>query len=148
MNDVIILRVLFDGIRSLPILELIIYVGVFFLWFFGMSYLVWKKFKEKKEFSKSIIKNWVIVSLILISGKIALLEYLNYLNHAHTQMKFWSSMVHLLIPSAMIGDIFGLIYPDSPMHYRFAFYTGIMFASFTFAAPLLGIKMSRKNYEN
>lgn len=140
MNDVIILRVLFDGIRSLSIVELFVYVGTFFLWLFGISYLFRGKFKEKKKFSSVAIRSWVIVLLILIFGKIALLEYLNYLNH--TTSLFWAYMKHLLIPSAMIGDIFGLVYAESDTHYRLAFYTGIIIASFLFAAPLLGIKMT------
>jgi hypothetical protein len=148
MNDVIILRVLFDGIRSLSIPEIIIYVVVFFLWLFGIYRLIWNKFVEKKKFSSAVIKNWVVVSLILISGQIALLEYLNYLNHAHTQTMFWSYMANLLIPAAMIGDIFGLLYAHSPIHYRIAFYIGIILMSFLFAAPLLGIRMSNKDYES
>ncbi len=148
MNDVIILRVLFDGIRSLSIPEIIIYIGVFFLWVFAIYNLVWNRFKEKKKFSSIAIKKWVIVSLILISSQIALLEYLNYLNYTHTQTMFWNYMANLLIPSAMIGDIFGLLYAHSHLHYRFAFYIGIVFASFLFAVPLLGIKMSNKDYES
>ena len=148
MNDVIILRALFGGIRSLLIPELIIYIGVFFLWVFGIYNLVWNKFKKKKKFAPAVIKKWLIVSLILISGQIVLLEYFDYLNRSHTQTMFWGYMVNLLIPSAMIGDIFGLLSAHSPMHYRFAFYIGIIFASFLFAAPLLGIRMMNKNYES
>lgn len=137
--DSIFFRVLFDGIKSLSIPELVVYTGIFCLWIVGIANLFFIVLGKNKGTKSLNLKRYLTVSFLLILLKFALFEFLNYQVKMH---KYWYKLQHLLIPDAMVAGILGGLNEESFTVYRLSFYIGIVVMSFLFALPLLGERLN------
>ena len=130
-----VIRFLYDGINTLSTLEMIIYLGIFCLWIFGLANLFLILSNKKKETFSFNIRRWLIAAFGLILLKIILFEFINYQSGMN---EYWYKLQHLFISDAMLADIFGGLNSESIGVYRISFYIGIILTSILFAIPLLG----------
>lgn len=134
-SDSVFFRVLFGGIKSLSIPELVGYAGIFCLWILGIGNLFLIVLAKNKGIKFLNLRRWLIASFLLVLLKFALFEFLN---HQVGMNEYWYKLQHLLIPDAMVADILGGLHAESFAVYRFSFYIGIVVMSFLLALPLLG----------
>ena len=83
-------------LNTFNLAELLVFALLMWTWVTGSAYLIWARFAKRLSISKPGIMFWLVVSVLLILGKLLLVEYLNYLSTIHGQTEFWTRTSHLL----------------------------------------------------
>ena len=135
--DYKVIRVLFDGIKSLSTIELVFYFGIFIFWVIGIANLLLKICSKKIQLRSLNFKNWLIGTVLTGLLKLLVFEFVVYIVSHHDH---WYKLSHLLIPEAVVADIFGGLTTESTNIYRLSFYIGILIVSPLFTLPLLAIR--------
>ena len=133
------------ALNTFNLAELVI-LGLFlWAWVVGATYLVWAGLVKGRMISRWAISYWLTLSIVVIIGKLVLLEYNLHLSRTESQTEFWTRMLHLVFFEGELSVFTGAVYAQSDQVWRLLFYPTVVIVSLISTAPLLAFGVSPKH---